>query len=161
VIRTILVILSVAVLSGCSLVVTKYDDNAPAANKESQTVGGYYFGYLINGAKGIQIFDDRSTTYLQLPPNTYVDSVWMYDGSDKLPQFYDVEGSLIKIPRVSMKVVVLTNSGLFVAQRQSPLPEKSVNKKLRDEILLSKIRELLAEINMIKARMVARLERLK
>lgn len=157
-IRTIFLLLMLMALSGCSWINIKFTEDKPEANKLSDTVGGYYFGYSVNGVHGIQIFDDKQTTYLQVPDGVLVERVWMIVDGRKDDQYFDVENYLIKIPRTSMKTMVLTNRGLFVAERRSSLPVNGTNQVLLNQLLMAQLKALIAEANAIKARLTANLE---
>lgn len=158
-IRLFFLFLMIMSLSGCSWISIKFSDEKTVANKQSDTVSGYYFGYSVNGVPGVQIFDDKQTTYLQLPASVLVDRVWMYVDGQKEDQFYDVEDYLIKIPRVSMKTMVLTNKGLFVAERRSSLPANGTNKVLLNQLLMAQLKSLIAEAMAIKERLASHLEK--
>jgi hypothetical protein len=159
--KSILSIVLAFSLSGCSALFIHQDENHTAYNKKSDYVGGYYFGYKVNGVNNIQIFDDTTTTYLQLPSGIIVNNVWMYEGDQKYEELFDYKEYSVQIPKVSMRVVVLTNYGLFVAERNQNIPYVSTNKKLEELIIMTKIKELMSEISIIKNRIVQRLELLK
>jgi hypothetical protein len=146
-------------LSGCSWLNVKFSDDKPAANKQSDTVGGYYFGYTVNGVSGVQIFDDKQTTYLQLPNGVVIERIWMFVDGLKEEQFFDIENYLVKVPRTSMKSMVLTNRGLFVAERRASLPVNHINQALLNQLLMTQLKSLIAEAMSIKARLASNLEK--
>lgn len=155
-------ILAVAIaflMSGCSVGLTKEPD-VTVSNKKMDYVGGYYFGYHVNGVKGMQVFDDHSTTYLQIPGDVVVEKVWTYQNDYRHEELFDFKDHSIRVPKVSMKIVVLTNKGLFIAERKENISYQESNKVLHNALIMQQINHLLNELKSIKSRIAQRMEKI-
>jgi hypothetical protein len=96
---------------------------------------------------------------LQLPNGVVIERIWMFVDGLKEEQFFDIENYLVKVPRTSMKSMVLTNRGLFVAERRASLPVNHINQALLNQLLMVQLKALIAEATAIKARLSAYMEK--
>lgn len=155
IVKFFLVLFVFLIASGCSIVL-KPDDFSQ--NKKTDKIGQYYFGYKVGGINGLQVFDDSENTFINIPVGLDVESVWVYKGDLKTSVSFEKFNHSIKIPYVSNKLVVQTVKGFFVADRDIKLNDLSVNNSLKNKLLLDKLSILMAEAEIIKKRLLLKLE---